>query len=144
MLVISVLHSPCFVSLRRYLAVLLACSSRPLGPNSDRPSPHTHVRPTHHHYHYPAPASASRRLLHTSLIAMQSDQLSGNEACAALLRRSAQGYRRDLCEPQGAAHGHEPGPPPNPLTLSASSTECQRASQQPAFLVAFLWHSVPL
>ena len=29
----------------------------------------------------------------------------------------------------------------NPLTFSASSTKCQRASLQPALLVAFLWHS---
>ena len=48
----------------------------------------------------PTPASASQRLPHTSLIAMQSDQLSGNEACTALLWRSVQGYRRDSCEPQ--------------------------------------------
>ena len=59
------------------------------------------VRPTHH-YHYSYPASASQRLPHTSLIAMQSDQLSGNEACTALLWRSVQCYRRDSCEPQGA------------------------------------------
>ena len=87
------------------------------------------VRPTHHyHYHYSYPRLSISLLPHTSLIAMQSDQLSGNEACTALLWRSVQGYRRDSCEPQGGLMATNLAPLQNPLTFSANGTECQRAS----------------
>ena len=62
------------------------------------------VRPTHHYlYHYSYPrlsiSAAATYLVdrHDAL-----DQLSGNEACTALLWRSVQCYRWDSCEPQGA------------------------------------------
>ena len=76
----------------------------------------------------PNPALASQRLPHTSLIATTLGQLSENEAYAALLRKSVQGYRWDLCEPQGALMATNLAPLQNSLTVSANGIECQKAS----------------
>ena len=86
------------------------------------------VRPTHHyHYSYPrlSISAAATYLVdrHEALV-----QLSGNEACTALLWRSVQGYRWDSCEPQGALMATNLAPLQSPLTFSANGTECQRAS----------------